>query len=158
MLTEQASKVDLPEILKLQYQAYQSEAKLLNSYDIPPLRQTLSDLETEMAEGLIFLKVLAPDGAVIGSVRGRIEAGTLYVGKLIVRPDMQGQGIGTKLLAEIERVCPHERCELFTSSRSEKNIRLYQRAGYHIYKRQEVSEQLEFVYLEKSQKHGNADT
>ncbi|WP_295084445.1 hypothetical protein [Ruminococcus sp.] len=36
-----AQKDDLQEILQLQYLAYQSEADLFGSRDIPPLKQTL---------------------------------------------------------------------------------------------------------------------
>lgn len=39
-----AVKEDLQEILDLQYLAYQSEAKLLNNYNIPPLNQALEEL------------------------------------------------------------------------------------------------------------------
>ena len=50
----------------------------------------------------------------------------MYIGKLIVAPEMQGRGIGTKLLMEIENVYPDKRYEIFTSSESDKNIRLYE--------------------------------
>ena len=41
MNIEKAEREDLQEILDLQYLAYQSEARLLNNMDIPPLKQTL---------------------------------------------------------------------------------------------------------------------
>ncbi|MGL5437076.1 MAG: hypothetical protein ACRDBO_17150 [Lachnospiraceae bacterium] len=70
MLIERASKEDLPAILELQYLAYQSEAKLLNNPEIPPLKQTLQEVEQELAIGTI-LKVLDEDDAIVGSVRCR---------------------------------------------------------------------------------------
>lgn len=148
MMIMQALNDDLPKILELQYLAYQSEAELLNNYDIPPLKQTLPDVEREFNEGGVFLKALE-DNHIVGSVRGKVENGTLHIGKLIVRPDRQGQGLGTSLLAEIERICPHERCELFTSAKSRKNIQLYQHIGYKVFKEQAVSASLKFIYLEK---------
>ena len=75
--------------------------------------------------------------------------GTLYIGKLIVRPDRQGLGIGTKLLSAIENVSPVKRCELFTSSKSVKNIRLYKRLGYDIFTAKTVPPSIELVYMEK---------
>jgi predicted N-acetyltransferase YhbS len=89
----QAERKDLQEILNLQYLAYQSEAKLCNNPNIPPLTQKLSDLEAEFDNG-IFLKALDGDTTILASVRAYSENGTLYIGKLIVRPDLQGQGIG----------------------------------------------------------------
>ena len=42
-----ATENDLREILDLQYLAYQSEAALFESNDIPPLKQTLDELTYE---------------------------------------------------------------------------------------------------------------
>ena len=39
-----AKAADLPDILDLQYLAYQSEAKLLNNFSIPPLQEKLEAL------------------------------------------------------------------------------------------------------------------
>ena len=52
---QRAKREDLPEILALQYLAYQSEAKLLQNPNIPPLKQTLSQLEEEFF-GECYLK------------------------------------------------------------------------------------------------------
>ena len=41
---EKAEREDLNEILELQYLAYQSEAALFGTNDIPPLRQTLDEV------------------------------------------------------------------------------------------------------------------
>lgn len=41
MQISRAEKQDLEEILKLQYLAYQSEAALFGTNDIPPLKQTI---------------------------------------------------------------------------------------------------------------------
>ena len=148
MTVKKAEFDELQAILDLQYLAYQSEAKLLNNPNIPPLKQTLEDIEKEYEDGFI-LKATEEGGAIAGSVRAYSKDGTLYIGKLIVRPDLQGQGIGTRLLNEIERLCPHERYELFTSSKSVRNIRLYERLGYRIFKERMVSDDLKFLYLEK---------
>jgi ribosomal protein S18 acetylase RimI-like enzyme len=68
----------------------------------------------------------------------------------MVRPDLQRNGIGTALLREIETLYPHKRYELFTSSKSESNIKLYEKAGYTIFKKIEVSDNLTYIYLEKT--------
>ena len=148
MTIQKAELTDLQEILDLQYLAYQSEAKLLNNPNIPPLRQTLEEVVREFHDGII-LKATDADNAIIGSVRSYAENGTLYIGKLIVRPDLQGQGIGTKLLAAIERLFPHKRYELYTSSKSVRNIRLYERQGYAIFAKRSISPDLKLVYMEK---------
>ena len=65
-----ANLEDLQEILELQYPAYQSEAKLFRSRDIPPLKQTFDEVINEYYEGII-LKMIDNSGHIIGSVRAK---------------------------------------------------------------------------------------
>ncbi len=139
---------DLKEILQLQYLAYQSEAALFGTQDIPPLKQTLDEVIEEYDHGII-LKMVADEGAIIGSVRAKEENGTVYIGKLMVHPECRHRGYGTRLLREIEYYFPGKRYELFTSTRSADNIRLYRKNGYEIFARKPVNDELIFVYLEK---------
>lgn len=145
-----ADKEDLPKILDLQYLAYQSEARLFDNENIPPLQQTLADVENEYQKGII-LKVLDEGKNIIGSVRAYCDGETVYIGKLMVHPSKQGQRIGTQLLLEMEKQYPKKRYELFTSTRSEKNIALYEKLGYKIFDEKQVTEELKFVYMEKVQ-------
>ena len=122
---------DLQEILNLQYLAYQSEAALFGSRDIPPLKQTLDEVIEEYHKGII-LKLVDTDNLIIGSIRAWEMKGTIYIGKLMIHPNYRQRGYGTKLLSEIEKYYPQKRYELFTSTRS-------------------IDNKLEFVYLEKKQ-------
>lgn len=146
---KKAEKKDLKEILALQYLAYQSEAKLFGSMDIPPLKQTIEEVFDEYEKGTV-LKSVDGAGTIIGSVRAYRENETVYIGKLMVHPSMQNQGLGTKLLLAMEQEYPNQRYELFTSTKSISNIRLYEKLGYKIFKEEAVSEELQFVYLEKN--------
>ncbi len=90
------------------------------------------------------------DGKIIGSVRAYTKEGTCYIGRLIVHPDFQNRGIGTDLMNEIERIfntC--RRFELFTGDKSERNLYLYQKLGYKIFKKAKITDQTMVVYLEK---------
>jgi ribosomal protein S18 acetylase RimI-like enzyme len=145
---EKAEREDLNEILELQYLAYQSEAALFGTNDIPPLRQTLNEVVKEYNVGTI-LKMVDENGIIIGSVRAKENNDTVYIGKLMVHPDYRGNGFGTKLLSEIEHLFPNKRYELFTSTRSVDNIRLYQKSGYKIFSERIENDELTFVYMEK---------
>lgn len=147
MTVLKAEQKDLQEILELQYLAYQSEAALFGNKDIPPLKETIEELTEEFNKGTILK--LVEDGKIIGSVRVYAKNGTAYIGKLMVHPDHRCKGYGTLLLNEIEKCFPDCRFELFTSTRSEDNIRLYQKLGYIIFDRKEITDELVFVYLEK---------
>ncbi len=145
---KKAEHSDLKEILQLQYLAYQSEADLFGSRDIPPLKQTLDEVVEEFRSGVI-LKMVDDKNNIIGSVRAQERDGTVYIGKLMVHPEYRHKGYGTKLLSEIEKCFPDKRYELFTSTRSLDNIRLYQKQGYMIFARKAVNDELEFVYMDK---------
>ena len=148
LLITTADLGDLPAILALQYLAYQSEAKLLGQYDIPPLKQTLDEVEVEYRKGII-LKATDSGNHIVGSVRAYAENGTAFISKLIVHPQMQGNGIGTQLLTEIERACLQPRYELFTSNKSVRNLKLYERLGYVPFESRQITPDLVFIYLEK---------
>ena len=148
MNIRKAEKEDLQRILDLQYLAYQSEAKLFHDPDIPPLKQTLAEVECEFQKGII-LKAVDVNNTIIGSVRAYYDNDSVYIGKLMVHPEKQGQGIGTRLLAAIENEYPQQRYELFTSSKSIKNIELYEKSGYKIFREKQITDELKFVYLEK---------
>lgn len=144
-----AQKEDLPAILHLQKQAFLKEAERLDNYQIQPLTQNLQDMELEFADG-VFLKLTTAYGIIIGSVRAHAVNGIAYVGKLMVHQDYQGMGHGTRLLLAIEKYFPRCTFELFTSSHSLDNIRLYTRNGYNEYTRRTVDDKLELVFMRKA--------
>lgn len=145
---EVAEKMDLPQILKLQKEAYLEEARLYDDFSIPPLLQTIEDLQEEMNTHL-FLK-LTDKREIIGSVRGCQRANTCLIGKLIVKPARQNMGYGKRLLQAIElRFASTKRYQLFTGAKSIKNLYLYHAKGYHEFDRRKISEKLTLVYLEK---------
>ena len=148
MKIEKAEYKDLDEVLKLQYLAYQSEADLFGTRDIPPLKQTLDEVAKEYDQGII-LKLTDENSVIIGSVRAKEKDGTVYIGKLMVHPDHRCKGYGSRLLNEIEAYFPERRYELFTSTKSVDNIRLYEKMGYKEFKQESISNELVFVYLEK---------
>lgn len=100
MIIEQASKDDLKEILEIQKLAYGSEAEIYKDNSIPPLTQTLDEIKEDFTFQ-IFLKA-GIKNSIIGSVRWYKEKDTCFIGRLIVHPNFENQGIGTKLLKEIE--------------------------------------------------------
>lgn len=150
MKIEKALASDLPEILALQHLAYQSEAKLFSNQDIPPLRQTLEDLMAEYQKsGVSFWKVVS-QGRIVGSVRIEKKQETVFIGKLMVLPAYQKQGIGSQMMEMVEKSHPDCRMELFTSTRSIANIRLYEKLGYRKFRNQKINEELTLVFMEKN--------
>jgi ribosomal protein S18 acetylase RimI-like enzyme len=124
-----ATEDDAGELLTVQRAAYLAEGALYQSFDIPPLCETLDEVRTAIRDSTV-LKALRGT-RLVGSVRGRLLGDTCEIGRLAVAPDLQGNGIGTALVRAIEHRFPGAaRFELFTGNRSEANLRLYRRLGY----------------------------
>jgi ribosomal protein S18 acetylase RimI-like enzyme len=148
MIITLAEKEDLGKILEIQKLAFRSQAEIYSDYSIPPLIQTLEEIEQDFLFQT-YLKA-AINKKIIGSVRGYEDHNTCYIGRLIVHPAFQNQGYGTKLMAKIESIFKNvERYEVFTGYKDEKNLYLYQKLGYKKFKIEKVHVNLFFEYLEK---------
>lgn len=122
---------DAGEVMTLQRAAFVSEALIYGDPDMPPLTQTLEELQAELADNLGCVALDGP--RIVGAVRARHDGDLLLIGRIAIAPDQQGRGIGTTLLAAVEqrgRDAGATTAELFTGSLSEANLRLYQREGY----------------------------
>ncbi|QMV40041.1 GNAT family N-acetyltransferase [Cohnella cholangitidis] len=148
MIISKAEITDLNPILNLQYEAYQSEAEIYQDYNIQPLKQSISELEEEYKLGVILKATYHSE--IVGSVRATVEDGICKIGKLIVKPEFQNQGIGKKLMNEIEKFYSEvKQIELFTGHKSLKNLEFYKNRGYQKFKEVEVNESLILIYLRK---------
>jgi ribosomal protein S18 acetylase RimI-like enzyme len=143
-----ASLSDLHDILDLQKKAYVQEAEIYNDYNIQPLIQDIDSLTIEWQKGVV-LKAEA-NGKIVGSVRAVLVNDICRIGKLIVAPDFQNQGIGKRLMKEIESI--FDNCltyELFTGFKSVKNLSLYRKLGYKDFKEEAISNTFKLIYLQK---------
>jgi ribosomal protein S18 acetylase RimI-like enzyme len=148
IIISRASVDDIEEILTLQKIAYVSEAEIIDDFSIPPLQQTMGEILSEFKHQ-VFLKATI-EQKIVGSVRCYLEGETCHIGKLIVHPQHQNLGIGTRLLPAAERHFPNaRRFELFTGKKSAKNLHIYRKNNYRIYKNQKISDRLTLVFLEK---------
>jgi GNAT superfamily N-acetyltransferase len=77
--------------------------------------------------------VLEQDGAVLGVLVLEHEDDALLIDNVVVRQDMQGRGLGARLLDFAEaaaRAAGHDRIRLFTNVAMTANIARYLRRGY----------------------------
>jgi|GEM_PF-51893 len=143
----EAQYEDLADILYLQKCCYLSEAESYQNYTIPPLTQTLEDIRKDCEKHTILK--LEVNNKIIGSVRAYVENDTCYIGRLIVDADFQNRGFGKLLLESVERTFNSvKRYELFTGSKSAKNLYLYHKLGYRECKEKHM-QGITIKYLEK---------
>lgn len=138
---------DAGEVLTVQRAAFASEALIYGSADMPPLVQTLAELEAELREADGWVARI--DGRLVGAIRTREEGGLLLIGRIAIAPDQQGSGIGRTLLEAAESHSSATEAELFTGSLSEANIRLYERCGYVETERVDQGDGIQEVFFRK---------
>ncbi|MET9629972.1 GNAT family N-acetyltransferase [Lentzea sp. NPDC006480] len=119
------------EVLTIQRAAYLEEARRYGAWDLPPLVETLDEITRHLKDGTPALGAF--DGPrLIGSVRSRIEHDRMEIARLSVAPDIQGAGVGRRLLEGISTLAPAEVrvVWLFTGAQSDGNLRFYESAGF----------------------------
>jgi ribosomal protein S18 acetylase RimI-like enzyme len=139
---------DAAAILALQKLAFRSEAELNQDWSIPPLVQTQDEICADFRR-MTFLKAVR-GGEIVSSVRAQQSGETCAIGRVMVDPSCQRQGIGGQIMQAIEARFPSaRRYELFTGEKSAGNIRLYERLGYRIFRRERLTEKVVLVFMEK---------
>lgn len=146
---------DAGEVLTLQRAAYVTEAQAHADLNLPPLRQSLPHLTSELTDPRVLaLGLRDRHGRLVAAVRARTDADNAKVAeinRLAVAPDRQGQGLGTRLLGAVEQQLPASVAELrlFTGERSDGNLRLYGRLGFTETGRQLTPGGYDLVHLSK---------
>lgn len=138
---------DAGEVLTLQRAAFVSEAQIYGSTDMPPLTQTLEQVEEELRDCIGW--TARKGQRLVGALRARQDGGLLLIGRIAIAPDVQGEGIGRMLLETAETSTDATEAELFTGSLSEANLRLYLRCGYRETERIPQGDGTDQVFLRK---------
>jgi PncC family amidohydrolase len=138
---------DAGDVLTIQRAAFVSEAQIYGDPGTGPLTQTLAELEAELSAGAGWVAVRR--GRLVGALRYREDGDLLLIGRIAIAPDMQGEGLGRRLLAAAEQNSPAREAELFTGSHSDANRRLYEECGYVESERIEHGDGTAQIFLRK---------
>ena len=149
MKIARANRNDVSELYQLQLLAFESEAEMIGSRDVPALMETQEANEQDFVNW-ITLKLVTDSGEIIGAIRYRKNGGVIEVGRLMTHPNYRHQGLAQRLMSEVDLACPDETKELYTCTKSWVNIRLYEKMGYKSFKVVTENSGLSFVYMRKS--------
>lgn len=125
-----AVRADAAELLILQRACWLQEAVVNQRFDIPALHESLDDVAGWLGEWQTW--VARVEGRLVAAVRARRDGDAWDIGRIMVAADLQGKGLGRRLLEFAESAAPAEvrGFRLFTGAASERNLRLYRKAGY----------------------------
>lgn len=125
-----ARPADAAELLVLTRSCWVNEAVANNDLELPHFRETVPVMAASFDEWQTW--VARNDGRIVASVRARLSGDVWEIGRLMVAVDMEGRGLGRRLLAFVESQAPTAATtfELFTGAASRRNQRLYAKAGY----------------------------
>jgi tRNA (guanine37-N1)-methyltransferase len=132
-----AVPADAPELLTLQRACWVQEALANPGVHIPALHESLDDVRRWLGEWDTY--VVRRAGRLVAAVRGRLDPSDTAawdIGRIMVAPDLQGQGVGRALLDHVQEVAPAAATSyvLFTGAGSERNLRMYKKAGFRLRK------------------------
>jgi len=115
------------EINSIMQAAYRVEADLLSVEDFHPLKRSIDDISASKTEfyGINFADHLA---AVIEFEE--LEASTIEINSLVVKPSCFRQGLGRQLLEHLFSMFPVRRFLVSTGIKNLPAVRLYQSLGF----------------------------
>lgn len=148
---------DAGEVLTLQRAAFASEAIAHGDPALPPLVQDVDDLIAEVVDpAVIGLGARTSSSRLVASVRARVEGPTAHLGRLVVVPDLQGRGLGTRMLAALDQHLPPEVTDLriFTGEHNAAGLGLYGRLGFVEDRREPTGRGYDLVHLHRARRGG----
>jgi ribosomal protein S18 acetylase RimI-like enzyme len=134
------------QIHTVQVAAYTMESLLIGYPNLPPLLESIEDIQTS---GERFLACWWAD-KLMGALSFERQRNVVEICRLVVAPEATRRGIGSRLLLFLEQ--SEVGCQLLRVSTAERNVpavKLYEKQGYRIQNRRQLPDGLRLVELAK---------
>ena len=145
---EFAEEKDIRELYDLQLRAFESEAEMIGSRNVPALMESYEENREDFDKWTVLVK-RDDSGKIIGAARYREEDDHVEIGRVMVAPEWRNRGIAMGLMTAVEDLTRAKVFELYTCTKSYININLYKKLGYKIYKVEQGDIDLSFAYMRK---------
>ena len=126
---EYAKEKDIKELYDLQLRAFESEAEMINSRNVPALMESYEENCADFINWTVLIK-RDDSGEIIGAVRCRENGDHIEIGRGMVAQEHRNRGIATDLMTAVEELTQAKAFELYTCTKSYININLYEKLGY----------------------------
>ncbi len=134
------------DVLKVQIPSYMEEAKMINFFEIPPLKDTVDTLR--QCEETFFGYYV--DGELCGAISLKAERAVMDIHRLIVHPNHFRKGIAKKLLNFIENnIAGIDSIIVSTGSKNEPAINFYEKNGFCKTEESKINERLSITSFRK---------
>lgn len=145
---EIAQEKDIKELFELQLKAFESEAEMIGSRNVPALMETFEENAADFDNWTVLIK-RNEQGHIIGAVRYMTDDDHIEIGRVMVDQEYRNRGVAMSLMRAVEERTQADAFELYTCTKSYINIRLYEKLGYRIYKEEQGNKGLSFAYMRK---------
>ncbi|MGO9660805.1 MAG: GNAT family N-acetyltransferase [Acidimicrobiales bacterium] len=137
------------EVHTLQRAAFVAEARLYGTVEIPPLVETVDEIRRELASTVTMGAWLG--SRLVGTARLTLDGSIGWVSRVAVAPDLQGQGVGSRLLSTLESAAPPQvrRFQLGAGHKSGDDLAMNERRGYREVSRRVDQAGVELVAMGK---------
>lgn len=133
-------------VLDIQIPSYMVEAKIIDYYDIPPLKDTVETLQksNELFYGYYLKEELC------GVISIKINATELTIHRLIVHPNHFKKGIASSLLNSIESIESINTLNVSTGSKNIPAIKFYEKSGFSKFEEKVINNELSLSFFKKA--------
>lgn len=146
---EIAKEKDIRELFDLQLRAFESEAEMIGSRNVPALMESFEENCADFKNWEVLIK-RDEFGRIIGAVRYREVGDHVEIGRVMVAPEHRNRGEAIGLMTAVEELTQAKVFELYTCTKSYININLYEKLGYRTYKEEQGDRDLSFAYMRKT--------
>lgn len=134
------------QVWALQQAAYTIESQLIGYSELPPLLETVENLQDSGEQFLAWIE----KEEIRGTVSYTYNEGTLEICRLVVSPLHFRRGIAGQLLKSLEsKEAGAKQIVVSTAEKNQPAILLYQKHGYHLNQRWVLPDGLALVRLHK---------
>lgn len=134
------------QVLAVQRPSYQIESRLIKYPNLPPLFETIADLQ-KSGESFVGYWLA---GQLAGVLSYEATDEGIHIDRLVVHPDYFRRGIGRAMLRWVETAVPSAlHITVSTAVKNQPAVQLYQSEGYTIVQYTTLPDGLELVLLRK---------